>query len=290
MTYFYRTLQGLLFRRDSATEGMRARVFTTNYDPISELALEKVGLDYEDGFAGRLKPQFDIGNYGTVRYMRSLHYATSRESPTVDLHKLHGSITWKRALTGLEFDGDMSTIRSIQSVLDANPISRFAGGISGKSVADLEAEIARWTPASHEDFDVAYDQLAIVNPSSAKYSSTVLEQAYYDQLRILSNELERTNSSMFVLGFSFEDVHIRDLIIRGLDTNPTLSVYIFAYDAAAETRLRALLSPEIRRNRNVRVVAPTTRKVRGVEKVYPWDVTNFTRLVLQPNVTVGSTS
>lgn len=45
-----------------------------------------------------------------------------------------------------------------------------------------------------------------------------------------SNALERENSLLFVMGFSFADEHIAQITKRAADTNPTLQVVVFAYD------------------------------------------------------------
>lgn len=42
--------------------------------------------------------------------------------------------------------------------------------------------------------------------------------------------MERENSLLFVMGFSFADEHIAQITKRAADTNPTLQVVVFAYD------------------------------------------------------------
>jgi len=39
----------------------------------------------------------------------------------------------------------------------------------------------------------------IVNPAKTKFEDTLLNQYYYDLLRIYSNELEKENSVLFVI-------------------------------------------------------------------------------------------
>lgn len=48
-------------------------------------------------------------------------------------------------------------------------------------------------------------------------------------MRIYSNALERENSILFVMGFSFADEHIAKITQRAADTNPTLQIVVFAY-------------------------------------------------------------
>jgi hypothetical protein len=56
-----------------------------------------------------------------------------------------------------------------------------------------------------------------------------LNETHYDLLRIYNNELEKENSVLFVMGFSFADEHIRELTLRVANTNPTSIIYIFVY-------------------------------------------------------------
>ena len=48
-------------------------------------------------------------------------------------------------------------------------------------------------------------------------------------MRLYSNALEKENSVLFVVGFSFADEHIATLTRRSAENNPTLKVIIFAY-------------------------------------------------------------
>ncbi|MCU1579734.1 MAG: hypothetical protein JWP19_1938 [Rhodoglobus sp.] len=287
---FYRALQALLFRRDSATEGRRAKIFTTNYDPFSELALEAIGMDYEDGFAGRLHPTFSTGNYGSLRFMRSTHFDTTHESPMVDVHKLHGSLTWGLSPTNIDeivFDGELSRVKSAAHALDGKPRPALRN-LANRTYQSIRLGCVRsGARFDMEPFGEAYDQLAIVNPSSAKYSSTVLTRAYYDQLRTLSNELERTNSTLMSIGFSFEDSHLRDIVLRAADSNPTLTLIAFAYDDIAKRRISQLLNVKERRNRNVLVQGPIDIKTATSTSRVHWSLAEITSRVLEPAVPRG---
>lgn len=59
-------------------------VFTTNYDLLIEQAFEKLGVPYFDGFAGALKPSFDLRAIEEDKLPRRW----------ARLWKLHGSINW----------------------------------------------------------------------------------------------------------------------------------------------------------------------------------------------------
>ena len=128
---------------------------------------------------------------------------------------------------------------------------------------DLESLIAK-IPASTIDetkfssFLEEYDKLSIVNPTKGKFQQTVLDQKYYDLLRIYANELERENTLLFVMGFSFADEHIRDLTIRVANSNPTLMIYIFARSSNSKNKLEKILDIENNvKNKNIVIVSPT---------------------------------
>ena len=80
------------------------------------------------------------------------------------------------------------------------------------------------------NFFKKYEELVIVNPTKAKFKETVLEEQYYEMMRIYANSLEKVNSLLFVMGFSFADEHIRNITIRAANSNPTLQIIIFAYN------------------------------------------------------------
>lgn len=96
----------------------------------------------------------------------------------------------------------------------------------------------------HNQFLNLYDKLVIVNPTKEKFKFTTLNYIYYELLRMFSNELEKENSVLFVMGFSFADEHIREIVLRVLNANPTLLVCVFAHDDAAELAIKDNLNIE----------------------------------------------
>ena len=70
----------------------------------------------------------------------------------------------------------------------------------------------------------------MINPTKDKFRTSVMDYHFYELMRIYSNALERENSILFVMGFSFADEHIAQITKRAADTNPTLQVVIFAYN------------------------------------------------------------
>jgi len=81
----------------------RPWVFTTNYDHFSELAMDRLGIPYANGFAGVVERRF---NPVTFRYALAEQLdVASRKWTAVDafvyLCKLHGSVTWTEDDHGL---------------------------------------------------------------------------------------------------------------------------------------------------------------------------------------------
>ena len=81
----------------------RPWVFTTNYDHFSELAMDRLGIPYANGFSGVVERRF---NPAIFRYALAEQLdVASRKWTAVDafvyLCKLHGSITWTEDDHGL---------------------------------------------------------------------------------------------------------------------------------------------------------------------------------------------
>jgi len=83
-----------------------------------------------------------------------------------------------------------------------------------------------------------------------------MNQTYYELLRIFANELEKENSTLFVLGFSFRDEHLRQMILRAASGNPTLQILIFCYSRADKTEYEKLIPTILVKNGNISYVIP----------------------------------
>jgi hypothetical protein len=199
---FYKTINALILQRESSLLSKQVNIFTTNVDIFSEIALEETGVEFNDGFHGRFNPKYNVGNFKKSYYKTSLHYENTSEIPVFNIIKLHGSVSWRAEGKNIKLDKDLKLVFEIKDSLN-NEGAKFKEN---------------------------YDKLMIVNPSKKKFKDTVLNETHYDLLRIYNNELEKENSVLFVMGFSFADEHIRELTLRVANTNPTSIVYIFAHD------------------------------------------------------------
>jgi hypothetical protein len=230
--YFFDGLRELLFLRKSTILNKQANIFTTNIDAFVELALDDIGLEYNDGFIGKFKPVFSSSNFRKIYSQKSQHFNNESEIPSLNLIKLHGSLTWESSTHNrITFSSGLDQVRRIKSVRET------------------------------KDFIVEFSQLCIVTPSKEKFKDTLLNQNYYDLLRLYSNELEKENSSLFVMGFSFADEHIRELTIRVANSNPTLVIYIFSYNSDSTTEFEKLFSTATIKNNNIILVLPDEKVV-----------------------------
>lgn len=148
-------------------------IFTTNYDLLTEQALEEEGCLYFDGFIGARKAFFDLG---AVENENILHPRWAR------LWKIHGSINWR-------LDRNKNIIRTYE-----------------------------------KDDKQSY----LIYPSHLKYDQS-RKMPYLAMLDRLKDFIMSPSSALFIVGYSFSDDHINDIILQSLRSNPTAIIYSFIY-------------------------------------------------------------
>ena len=279
---FVRTLNRILLRRRSTLLSKQVNIFTTNVDMLFEVAMEEIGVDFSDGFSGKIRPKFDLGDFGTLRYRMGSRYEHRFEVPVFNLVKIHGSAAWSQyerenRKADIYFDHALTLVTEVGEQLQAakphllavltDPQSEGQGATI-RPIGDLVAEAdgcledAYWigtkneTLAAVETFTAQYRSLGIVNPDKRKFATTVLNETYYELIRRLANELEKENSVLFVHGFSFRDEHLRDLVLRAARTNPTLQVIVFCYSREGLQSYEQFLPDAEVKNGNIEFVVP----------------------------------
>lgn len=265
---FLGTLNSVLIARKSAILNRQSSIFTTNIDIAIEMAGEALGVELNDGFVGRLDPILDMANLGDVRMRRSLQYDNLSEIPTINLLKLHGSVHWEahaeHGFRGAELmmDRDLSSVTRTASALKevrdslVEPPADWSDGSLSRLLDSNPIDSAQVEAIA--EFVRLFETLQLVNPTAKKFEQTVLNRRYYELLRFFANSLEKENSALFVVGFSFRDAHIRNLVLSAANKNPTLLVLVFAFDNEAAEALATLLPKDLIPNRNVRVIPPLT--------------------------------
>ena len=249
---------------------------------LFEVAMEEIGVDFSDGFSGKIRPKFDLGDFGTLRYRMGSRYEHRFEVPVFNLVKIHGSAAWSQyerenRKADIYFDHALTLVTEVGEQLQAakphllavltDPQSEGQGATI-RPIGDLVAEAdgcledAYWigtkneTLAAVETFTAQYRSLGIVNPDKRKFATTVLNETYYELIRRLANELEKENSVLFVHGFSFRDEHLRDLVLRAARTNPTLQVIVFCYSREGLQSYEQFLPDAEVKNGNIEFVVP----------------------------------
>ena len=253
---FFKTINQLILLRRNKLLSKQVNIFTTNIDVFLERAIEQVGLESNDGFGKGFKPKYDLSNFKKSIFQKSLHFDNSSEIPVFNILKIHGSLTWKRENENIYFDSTLEQIKKVQTIKRRSLLSVDT---SKDTIASLKIKLPkRINIRNFSTFLDEYDKLSIVNPTKGKFQQTVLDQKYYDLLRIYANELEKENTLLFVMGFSFADEHIRDLTIRVANSNPTLMIYVFAFDKKSRRRLNCILGLYRNKikNNNIKIISP----------------------------------
>jgi hypothetical protein len=255
---FLSTMTAILLKRKSTILSKQINIFTTNIDVFLERALEDEQLEFNDGFSGRIKPIYSVANFSKTVFKNSLHFNNSAELPVFNLIKLHGSLTWKVELDKIHYS-DLKIVDAVNHALNLI-LSDIAKVPDGCSISDLEAAIATYSlEVGHKEFLAIFKQLAIINPTKEKFHDTIMNLNYYEMLRVFSNELEKENSILMVLGFSVADEHIREILVRAANANPTLLVLVYCYDHNARITIDANIAKSNvgRKYNNILVIEPS---------------------------------
>jgi len=218
------TLEEILFSRRTNILPRQATVFSTNYDLFVEAASAACpSTVLNDGFSRppslSSRMEYSSRNFFKATYSTGNLYEYRVEVPSINLIKLHGSLSWVKNKDDIQLRVEERTLLTVD--------------------------------ATHDDRAKFITESAVVLPQAAKFRETLLDRNYYDLLRIYANSLDRENTLLIVFGFSFGDEHIRDITVRALK-NPTLRLMIFAFNSAAGARFLKMFE----QHSNVEVVCP----------------------------------
>ena len=206
---FLEILYKIINERNSNLLPKRISIFSTNYDLFIEKAFE--GLDTEfilcDGF-NRTPSLLNCFKFSTTQFNNSFFntgnlYNYKVEIPVINLIKIHGSLSWKSEDNEIFYN-----IENLNTLCDT--YNRICRGKDSDQIRNF------------------INNFSIVLPRKGKFKDTLLNQTYYDLLRFYTNELEKENTILVVIGFSFSDEHIREITRRALK-NPTLLILIICY-------------------------------------------------------------
>lgn len=202
---FIEALQEILNRRKVNLLPKQANIFTTNYDLFFEQCSEDFHtLKFNDGFSRNLNLKgvsyFSSTNFFNTTFNNGNNYNYKVEIPTINLIKIHGSLSWKKKSNQIVFFP-----------------TQFKEIVNEDDLVELKSYS---------------EKFSLILPQKGKFRETILDRIYYDLLRLYANELDKENTFLIVFGFSFADEHIYDITKRALK-NPTLKILIFAYNQTA---------------------------------------------------------
>lgn len=184
---YYKTFYQKLALRNK--DNSRIRVFTTNNDLFNETALDALNIHYINGFSGGLHRYFNpaIFNYTWSKRMDTSIDKYEPVENMVYLYKIHGSVSWRETKD------------------------------AGNNYFEIEEVVPSGTEA---------DGSVLIYPTPTKQDKS-LGSPYVDLFREFQNKLLEPHSVLFVIGYSFSDRHVNDIIYRALAPNSTINVVIF---------------------------------------------------------------
>jgi hypothetical protein len=158
---FLSNLSRILDERKTELLPKQITIFTTNYDLFVERAAEGIlNLRLNDGFLRNPAVcdsyTFPPEHYFDVTFKTGTLFKYRFPVPTVNLIKLHGSLSWRLSTRDLTYSGQQRAI--------PDPAS----------------------PTIDKDNAAFADSFCLVLPTKEKFSETLLTRVYYDLLRIFA--------------------------------------------------------------------------------------------------------
>ncbi|EIP8073130.1 hypothetical protein LT173_000655, partial [Enterococcus faecalis] len=223
--------------RNSRVSPKRTNIITTNYDLFIEAAIDDILEDnprvhFNDGTNGYTKKILQTDNFNKTLLYSGVFDNYSNEMPTINLIKCHGSVNWQTYYSNdnkkrIQVSSSISIIQELNSLIDSlfDDIEAFT--------SDSE-DLKNWLPTIDDLFELINEEnsenikedinlignhfseelseivnklekIQIVYPTKKKFESTLVNEYYFNLLRLLSYELEKEQSTLIVFGFSFYD-------------------------------------------------------------------------------------
>ena len=191
----------LLLKLVSIKKQNHINIFTLNYDILIEVSAEKLGIPINNGFQGFQIRKFNPANFNYKNYVETSN-GDKKIEKSINLIKLHGSLSWEKD----------------ESVLPYNIIEK-------------QLELNK---TDSENWKLNYNnkEKIIIYPVQTKKSYT-LDLPYSEMFRQFNDVINKTNSTLFIMGYSFSDEHINDIIENSL-SNPFINIVLFLYSNQEE--------------------------------------------------------
>jgi hypothetical protein len=165
----------------------RINIFTTNNDLMNEKALDRLNINYINGFSGGIDKYFNpaLFNYTFSKRMDTSIEKFEPVENMIYLYKLHGSVNW------IEDEKELNTFFNIKEIF---------GAIKGENNV-------------------------LIYPNPLKQNKS-LGSPYSDLFREFQGKLLEPHSVLFTIGYGFNDEHVNNIIYQALATNSAINVVI----------------------------------------------------------------
>jgi len=122
------------------------------------------------------------------------------------------------------------------------------------------------------------DKPLIIYPASEKYESSY-EQPYFEMMSRFQQALRKEETLLIVIGFGFQDKHIKSVIVEAVEQNPSFQLLIVNYngnDGISTENLEEFFSDKdnLKVRRNVNIVFD---KFKDFTEKYPENQTYYTK-------------
>lgn len=218
---FVLELVNLLERSNSRQTPKNVNIFTTNYDLYIEKSVDSISriknFVFNDGTKGYFERILDGSSYNRLVSYKGLSDNYIDEIPSISLIKPHGSVNWKK--------------------IHAPDSDNYSVSITNYVNKEKDKQI-------------------FVPPTGYESQDTFLNNHFHEMLRIFQMELDKPQSVLLVVGFSFQDEHIAKMVTRALK-NPELKSYIFCYSNDNKSEIvNNLGGADEKKYRNLKLVTP----------------------------------
>lgn len=283
---FCSSAMSLVKIRESPLLPKQVSFFVSNYDLCMDYALDQATIPTNRGYVGHFNKQIVLENFGRRFSSNTLTFGYQSEIASANLVKIHGCISWINEGDALLFRDPTESLNSITNLIDESNL--IAVNVNNWEIEEEYERLKK--EASNKSFSDSYEEnlnkvisdigkFQIVLPNKEKFASTVLNENYYAQLRRLTNQLEVRNSAILVIGFSFADEHIRKLIIRAANINPTLHIMVFCYSEESEKEIIRNLNKDLHQLINNNITTVTGTRQQNANGCEPLDLETVANLL-----------
>lgn len=114
----------------------------------------------------------------------------------------------------------------------------------------------------------------VVKPTGHENEDTFKDNHFFNMLRVFQLELDKPQTVLMVIGFSFQDQHISDMVKRALE-NPELIVIVFCYKDETANIIKKNL--KLKERRNLKFITP--KKIGSYENILLSNVTDILKSI-----------